>query len=107
MQESCTYGSVRGGHREVSVYSTIFEYDDGRRINLIYDFINNTIECTDDGVEHYVSLLFYEVDQFSLEAYEKLDAGIREEQKVYLTRESLPHRIFGMHRNHKLEEITF
>ena len=85
----------------------IFEYPDGRKINLIYDFINNTIEYTDDGVEHYISLLFYVVDEFSLEAYEKLDEGIREEQKVYLTRDNLPSKIFGVHRNHNLEEIVF
>lgn len=85
----------------------IFEYPDGRKINLIYDFINNTIEYTDEGVEHYVSLLFYAVDEFSLEAYEKLDEGIREEQKVYLTRDNLPSKIFGVHRNHNLEEIVF
>ncbi len=85
----------------------IFEYDNGRRINLIYDFINNTIEYTDGGIEHYKSLLFCEVEDFSLEAYEKLDEGIGEEQKVFLTRENLPYKIYAVHRNHELEEIVF
>ena len=85
----------------------IFEYADGRRINLIYDFKNNTIEYTDDGIEHYLSLLFYAVDQFSMEVYEKLDEGISEEQRIYLTRDNLPQKIYGVHRNHELEEIVF
>lgn len=95
--------------REFRHFNTefIFEYDDGRKLNLIYDFINNTIEYTDDGIEHYVSLLFYSVDEFSLEAYEKFDAGIMKEQKVYLTRDTLPSKIYGVHRDHNLEEIVF
>jgi hypothetical protein len=82
----------------------IFEYSDGRKRNLIYDFQNNTIEYTDDGNEHYPSLLFYEVDDFE-GAYEKLDEGIREEQKVYLTRETLPSRVIGVYRDNRKEEI--
>ena len=85
----------------------IFEYDDGRRLNLVFDRLNNTVEYTEDGIEHYEKLLFLKVEDFSMAAYEKLDAGISEEQKVYLTRDSLPARIFGVHRDKRLQEITF
>lgn len=95
--------------REFRHYNTdfIFEYENGKKRNLVYDFINNTVEYTDKGVEHYESLLFYEVDDFSMETYEKLDAGIREEQKVYLNRANLPIKIFGVHRDKHLEEIVW
>lgn len=95
--------------REFRHYNTdfIFEYADGKKCNMVYDFINNTIEYTDDGVEHYESLLFYEVDDFSMETYEKLDAGIREEQKVFLSRANLPIKIFCVHRDKHLEEIVW
>ncbi len=85
----------------------IFEYEDGTRQKLIYDFINNTIEYTDDGMEHYASLLFYKVSEFSLEVYEKLDKGVEESQKLYLTRDSLPKKIYGIYRNGDEKEITF
>lgn len=109
MSESDRFDELCKKIREFRHYNPefIFEYADGLKLNLIYDFINNTIEYTDDGVEHYVSLLFYAVDAFSLEAYEKLNEGIREEQKIYLTRDKLPSKIFGVHRNHNLEEIVF
>lgn len=83
----------------------IFEYTDGRKRNLIYDFLNNTIEYTDDGVEHYQNLVFYEVEGFCLEAYEKLDEGIRDDQIVYLRRDNLPTRILGVYRDGQTEEI--
>lgn len=83
----------------------VFEYADGLRIKLIYDFVNNTIEYSSDGVEHYDSLLFYRVEEFSLEELEKLDAGIQEDQIVYITRDSLPAKIYGVHRDGHLEEI--
>ena len=83
----------------------IFEYSDGRKRNLIYDFLNNTIEYTDDGVEHYQNLVFYEVEEFCLEAYEKLDEGIRDDQIVYLRRDNLPTRILGAYRNRHTVEI--
>jgi len=85
----------------------IFEYADGTKKNLIFDTINNTIDYTDEGVEHYHSLIFYEVEKFCLEAYEKLDEGIREDQIVYLTRNTLPFRIIGIHRDGRTEEISF
>ena len=93
--------------REFRRYNSefIFEYADGRTQKVIFDFINNTVEYTDDGMEHYQSLLFYEVDEFSLEEYEKLDAGIREEQKVYLTRETKPTKIIGVYRNQRKEYL--
>ncbi len=58
-----------------------------------------------DGIEHYQSLTFYEVEDFSLETYEKLDEGINEEQIVYLKRDNLPKRILGLHRDGRTEEI--
>ena len=95
--------------REFKHYNVrfIFEYEDGRQQKLIYDFINNTAEYTDDGVEHYEKLLFYLVDEFD-GALEQLDEGIREDQIFYLTRDNLPSKIYGVHRsirNHELEEI--
>lgn len=84
----------------------IFEYADGRRLNLVYDRKSNTAEYTENGIEHYESLLFFVVDDFSIESYEQLGRGIKEEQKVYLTRKSLPNKIFGVNRNHQLEEIS-
>ena len=93
--------------REFRHYNSefIFEYADGRKCNLIYDFKNNTIEYTDDGVEHYQNLIFYEVEDFCLEAYEKLDEGIKDEQIVCLRRDSLPIHILGVHRDGSKEEI--
>lgn len=93
--------------REFRHYNTefIFEYAEGRKRNLIYDFLNNTIEYTVDGVEHYQNLVFHEVEEFSLEAYEKLDEGIRDDQIVYLRRDNLPTRIFGVYRDGQTEEI--
>ena len=95
--------------RKFRDYNTdfIFEYTDGKRSNLVYDFINNTIEYTNEGIEHYERLIFYEVDDFSLETYKKLETGIREDQKVYLTRDSLPIRIYGVHKDKRLEEIVW
>lgn len=87
----------------------IFEYNDGKRQKLIYDSINNTAEYTDDGTEHYESLLFYKVDDFE-GALEQLDKGIHEDQVFYLRRDNLPKKIFGVHRkikNGELEEIEF
>lgn len=83
----------------------IFEYTDGRNRNLIYDFLNNTIEYTDGGIEHYQNLVFYEVEGFCMEAYEKLDEGIRDDQIVYLRRDNLPTRILGVYRDGQTVEI--
>ena len=93
--------------REFDHYNSefIFEYSDGWRLKLIYDYINNTIEYNNEGIEHYSSLLFYEVDEFSLEALEKLNEGIEEDQKVYITRDNIPATIYGVHRDGHLEEI--
>ena len=93
--------------REFHNYNSefIFEYADGQQIKLIYDFINNTVEYNDFGIEHYTKLLFFKVDEFSSRTYEKLDEGIREEQKIYLTRNNLPNKIYGVYRNHQLEEL--
>ena len=83
----------------------IFEYADGKKRNVIYDHMNNTIQHTDKGIEHYERLVFYEVEQFGIEAYEQLDKGIREEQIIYLTRDNLPFRILGLYRDGRSEEI--
>jgi hypothetical protein len=43
-------------------------------------------------------------------ALEKLDAGIRENQKLYLTRDNLPRKIYVVHkkmRNFELEELLY
>ena len=83
----------------------IFEYADGSKRNLIYDSINNTIEYTNDGIEHYQNLAFYEVEEFCLEAYEKLNEGVRDDQIVYLRRDNLPIRILGVYLDRHTEEI--
>ena len=46
--------------------------------------MNNTIEFNDSGEEHYEHLLFYSVERFGLEAYEKLDEGIRKNKSYTL-----------------------
>ncbi|MFR3614409.1 MAG: hypothetical protein ACLTVD_02880 [Streptococcus salivarius] len=83
----------------------IFEYEDGKKQKLIYDFINNTTEYTNEGIEHYEELLFYKVEDFE-SALEKLDETIREEQIFYLTRDNLPRKIFGVHRKIRGFEIV-
>lgn len=95
--------------REFSNCNTdyVFEYSGGRKLNLVFDKRKNTIEYTEDGLEHYDNLLFYVVEDFSIGSYEKLDKGIREEQKLYLTRKNLPVKIYGVKRNHQLEEIVY
>ena len=92
--------------REIQHYTTdfIFEYNDGTEKKMVYDGINNVAEYTEDGVEHYESLIFYEVDDFSLETYEKLDTPIRKDWKRLLTRDTLPCRIhcYGKNSNHEV-----
>ena len=97
--------------REFNRYNLyfVFEYDDGIKQNLVYDIHNNTIEFNDDGVEHYDGLLFYKVDEFE-DSLKKIDKGELEDKKLYLTRDNLPKKIFGIHRKHrnyKSEEIIF
>lgn len=83
----------------------VFEFANGEKLNLIYDFINNTMEFK-NGYEHYESLIFYIVDNFSLETYEKLDSN-RSSIKVFkLTRDNIPIKIVGFHRN-KNEQIIY
>lgn len=83
----------------------IFEYDDGTQKKVVFDYINNTMEFTDDGLEHYEYLLFYGVDDFSISSREKLNSGIKDEWKVYLTRESIPAKIWVVDRQRQLHEI--
>ena len=77
----------------------VFEYSDGRKVCAVFDFRNNTKEYTDAGMEHYESLLFYCVPDFSLESYEKLDAGAFDSAIITLTREATPCKIFSVNRN--------
>ncbi|MBO4869424.1 MAG: kinase [Clostridia bacterium] len=81
----------------------VFEYTDGKKEKMFYDFINNTVQTTPDGMEHYESLLFYKVKDFSTETIDKLNYNIKEDQKVFLSRNNLPERIYGVynqiHRN--------
>lgn len=77
----------------------IFEYANGKKENMFYDFINNSIEITDDGIEHYEGLIFYKLKDFSLNSIEGLNHhDIREHQKVYLSRDNLPERIYGVYK---------
>lgn len=97
--------------REFKKYNIYFEfeYDDGIKQNLVYDIHNNTIEFNDDGVEHYDGILFYKVDEFQ-DSLKKIDKGELEDKKLYLTRDNLPKKIFGIHRKHRnyeSEEISF
>lgn len=97
--------------REFNRYNLyfVFEYDDGIKQNLVYDIHNNTIEFNDDGVEHYDGPLFYKVDEFE-DSLKKIDKGELEDKKLYLTRDNLPKKIFGIHRKHRnfeFEEIVF
>ena len=93
--------------RDYAKYSIkfVFEYANAKRLKLVYDYQNNTIEFAKDGIEHYESLLFYKVEDFET-AFEQLDEGIREEQKVYLTRDNLPAKVYCIHRNNEPEEIV-
>lgn len=77
----------------------MFEYSDGRNVCVVFDFRNNTKEYTDSGMEHYESLRFYCVPDFSLESYEKLDDGAFDLSEITLTREAIPYKIFSVNRN--------
>ena len=85
----------------------IFEYPNGKKINLVYDYFRNPISYSDEGIEHYESLLFYDIGEFSKDTHSKLDKCILEktEQKVYLTRENVPSNIYNVGVNHKLVKI--
>lgn len=83
-----------------------FVYSDDSEKKIVYDTINNTPEYTKDGVEHYESLIFYEVEDFLLGTYEKLDTPIREEWKRLLTRDNLPKRIFCLDVKKMIHEVT-
>ena len=80
----------------------VFEYSDGRRVCAVFDFRNNTKEYTDTGMEHYESLRFYCVPDFSLESYEKLDDGAFDSAMLNLTRETVPCKIFSVNRNKQM-----
>lgn len=84
----------------------IFVYENGIEKKMLYDTINNTIQITDDGLEHYESLIFYEVENFSTETYEKLNTPIKEEWKRLLTRDNLPKRIYCYDTNKNIHEVS-
>lgn len=45
---------------------------------MVYDFKHNTVEFSQNGVEHYEKVLFYIVDNFSLrenDEFEVVDVG--------------------------------
>ncbi len=94
--------------REMRHYNPnfIFLYNDGTEKKMIYDTINNTLEYTEDGIEHYEFLLFYEVEEFSLETYEKLDTPIREKWRYLLTRDNLPKRIYCYDIKNNIHEVN-
>ena len=94
--------------REIRHYKAnfIFVYEDGSEKKMIYDFINNTPEYTENGIEHYESLIFYEVEDFSMETYEELDTPIREGWKFLLTKDNLPKRIYCYDINKKIHEVN-
>lgn len=77
----------------------VFEYSDDHKVCAVFDFRNNTKEYTAAGMEHYDSLQFYCVPDFSLESYEKLDDGAFDSSMITLTRESVPYKIFAVNRN--------
>lgn len=77
----------------------VFEYSDGSKVCAVFDFRNNTKEYTDAGMEHYESLRFYCVPDFSLESYEMLDDGSFDSSMITLTREAVPCKIFSVSRN--------
>lgn len=83
----------------------IFEYADGSKKKMIYDYLNNTMEYTEDGIEHYEALIFYEVEDFSMKTYEMLETPIRDEWKRLLTRDNLPNRIYCYDRKKNIHEI--
>lgn len=76
----------------------IFEYSDGRTECVVFDCLNNSKEYTDSGIEHYDSLQFLSVPDFSIASYEALDANISATPKVVLTREFVPYRIWSIDR---------
>ena len=85
----------------------IFEYPDGKIKNLVYDCYKNPISLSEEGIEHYESLLFYDIGEFTEDTYSKLDKCILEktEQKVYLTRKNIPSNIYSIRMNHKRVRI--
>jgi len=79
----------------------IFEYSDGRSECVVFDWLNNSKEYTDSGIERYDSLLFLRVPDFSIASYEALDANISEAHRVALTREFIPYRIWSVDRKNQ------
>lgn len=77
----------------------VFEYSDNHKVCAVFDFRNNTKEYTDTGMEHYDSLRFYCVPDFSIESYERIDDGSFDSSIITLTRESVPYKIFAVNRN--------
>jgi hypothetical protein len=75
----------------------VFEYED-TSINVVFDMLKNSMSFSKDGKEHYEGLWFIAVQDFSMETYELLDKGVEESQRILLTRENLPQKIWGIDR---------
>ena len=83
----------------------IFKYTNGAERKMIFDRYNNTLEFNENGIEHYDNLIFYDVDDFSYETYQKLDAGELQNRQYILTENNLPSKIFGLRRDKTMVEI--
>lgn len=80
----------------------VFIYADGVEQKAIYDFKQDHVEYTDNGIEHYEYLEFIKVEEFGLESLEKIDIeGLKEEWKLSLTRDSMPQVIYWIKRNYE------
>ena len=82
----------------------VFEYED-TSINVVFDKLKNSMSFSKDGKEHYDGLWFIAVQDFSMETYELLDKGIEESQRVLLTRENLPPKIWGIDRRGEAHQL--
>lgn len=91
---------IRDKHRRGSNYF-IFKYDDGSELKMFYDYKNNVSQYSDDGVEHYASLVFFKVDEFSLRIAENLNKDKNFYEKLYLKRENLPSLIAAVKQGQK------
>lgn len=94
--EEDKFDSICKEIREIRNYNHIFtfEYEDGTKKVMEYDCTSNAPEYTEFGVEHYERLVFYELRDFCVETYASSDFEYSDEWKVFLTRESLPKRIY-------------
>lgn len=106
IDESDPFNLLCAGIREFrnNNLNFVFEYEDSS-INVIFDKSKNSMSFSKDGEEHYEGLWFIEVQDFSMETYELLDKGIEESQRVLLTRENLPKKIWGIDRRGEAHQL--